>query len=50
MRILITAETVILLDGQPCRYEQVPPDAVITFAEVDSDQETVLRIHYRSSR
>ena len=50
MRILITEKTVIFLDGQPCRYDRVPRGAVITFAELDSDRETVLSIHYRSPR
>lgn len=48
--LLITYQTEIFLDGSPCRYEQVPERAVITFAEVDSDRQTVLRIHFRSRK
>jgi hypothetical protein len=47
-RLLITEETEVLLNGRPCRYEQVPASAVITFAEVDSDRETLRKIHFRS--
>jgi hypothetical protein len=46
--LVITARTKVLLNGRPCRYEQVPDNAVITFAEVDSDQKTLLRIHFRT--
>jgi hypothetical protein len=49
-RLLLTRDTEIRLDGRLCSYEQVPPGAVITFAEVDSDRQTLLRIHYRSPR
>jgi hypothetical protein len=49
-RLLITDETEVLLDGLRCSYEQVPDRAVITFAEVGSDRETVRRIHFRSQK
>jgi len=48
-RLIITRETEIRLDGRLCSYEQVPASAVITFAEVDTDLQTVLCIHYRSA-
>jgi hypothetical protein len=49
-QLRITEETEILLDGLACRYEQVPESAVITFAEVGVDRETVRRIHFRSQK
>jgi hypothetical protein len=48
LRLVVTQDTVIVLDGRRCRYAEVPRDVVITFAEVDSDGETALRVHYRS--
>jgi hypothetical protein len=47
-RLRITEETEVLLNSRPCRYEQVPASAVITFAEVDSDRATLRKIHFRS--
>jgi len=49
-RLVITRDTEIRLDGRLCSYEQVPASAVIIFAEVDSDRQTLLRIHYRSAQ
>jgi hypothetical protein len=49
-RLIISRDTEIRLDGCLCSYEQVPASAVITFAEVDSDRQTVLRIYYRSPK
>jgi hypothetical protein len=46
-RLVITRQSDVRLDGRPCRYEQVPANAVITFAEVGPDRQTVLRIHFR---
>jgi hypothetical protein len=46
-RLVITNTTEILLDGRPCGYQQLPGNAIITFAEVGSDRQTVLRIHFR---
>lgn len=48
--LIVTKRTRVFLDGRPCRYEHVPDDAVITFAEVDSDAKTLLLIRFRSSR
>jgi hypothetical protein len=49
-RLVITRDTVIFLDGRRCRYAKVPRDVAITFAEVDIDGETALRVHYRSQK
>jgi hypothetical protein len=47
---VVTRDTEIRLDGNPCCYEQVPANAVITFAEVEADRQTLLCIHYRSAK
>jgi hypothetical protein len=49
-RLVITEATTILLDGRRCRYDQVPAQSVITFAEVGPDRQTVLRIHFRRAK
>jgi hypothetical protein len=46
----VTERTEILLDGKPCRYEDVPEQARITKMEVAPDRKTVLRIHFRSGK
>jgi hypothetical protein len=46
---LITDQTEILLDGRPCKYDQVPEGAVIILLDVKSGPEKVVRkIHFRS--
>jgi hypothetical protein len=45
----ITAETKILLNGQPCRYEEVPADAVILRMEIASTtNKDILKLYFRS--
>ncbi len=44
---VVTEQTEVLLDGQPCRYEDVPARARIVRMEVAPDRKTVLRIHFR---
>ena len=46
----VTEQTQILLDGQPCRYQDVPAKAVILRMEVAPDGKTVVRIHFRSQK
>jgi hypothetical protein len=47
---VMTAQTEVLLNGQPCRYEQVPAHATIIRMEVDQDEKTVLMIHFRTRK
>jgi hypothetical protein len=49
-RFQITEQTEVLLDGKPCKYAEIPPDAVIIKMEVAEDKKTVLKIHFRSRR
>lgn len=44
----ITYETEIVLDGRPCKYRDVPSNAVILKMEVGTDKKTVLKIHFRT--
>jgi hypothetical protein len=47
----ITEKTEVLLDGRPCRYEQVPDGAVIVLLEtVSNESKEIARIHFRSPR
>jgi hypothetical protein len=47
----ITKDTEVLLDGQPCRFEQVPKDATIVLLEtVTNESKEISRIHFRSAR
>jgi hypothetical protein len=46
----ITTHTDVFLDGRPCRYCDVPKNAVILKMEVSSDDRAVLSIHFRSKK
>jgi|SRR6516225_1914135 hypothetical protein len=46
----VTDGTEILLDGQACRYEDVPEHATILRMEVAPDGKTVLRIYFRRTK
>jgi hypothetical protein len=47
---VVTELTEILLDGKPCRYEDVPEKATILRMEVAPDGKTVLRAHFRTGK
>jgi hypothetical protein len=47
---VVTERTMILLDGKPCRYEDVPEKATILRMEVAPDGKTVLRAHFRTGK
>lgn len=47
----ITEKTEVLLDGRPCRYEQVPDGATIVLLETETNEtKEISRIHFRSPR
>jgi hypothetical protein len=47
----ITQQTEVLLDGRPCRYEQIPEGATIILLEtVTNESKEISRIHFRSPR
>lgn len=47
----ITEKTEVLLDGRPCRYEEIPDGATILLLETVSNESTeIARIHFRSPR
>lgn len=43
----VTEDTEIMLDGRPCRYRDVPANAVIMKMEVSRDH-VALKIHFRT--
>jgi hypothetical protein len=46
----VTDQTEILLNGQPCKYAQVPSHASVVHMEVAADKKTVLRIHFQTRK
>jgi hypothetical protein len=46
----LTDQSEILLNGKPCRFEEVPAQASISLLELAADRHTVLRIHFRTQR
>jgi hypothetical protein len=47
---VVTDRTEVLLDGRPCRYEEVPGNARVVRMEVAADKKTVLTIHLRTGK
>jgi hypothetical protein len=47
---VLTEETEVLLDGEPCKYAGVPGHARIVHLEIAADRKTVLKIHFRTGR
>ena len=47
---VLTDQTEILLNGKPCKYEEIPGHARIERMEVAADKKTVLKIHFRTRR
>lgn len=47
----ITAATEVRLDDRPCRFDQVPDNAIIILLEIASNEsKEIVRIHFRTSR
>jgi hypothetical protein len=49
-QFLLTEETEVLLDGRPCKYQEVPRNVNIILLEVGSDKKTILRIHFQTRK
>jgi hypothetical protein len=47
---MVTERTEILLNGKPCKYEEVPEHASIVKMEVAADKKTVRKIHFRTRK
>jgi hypothetical protein len=47
---VVTERTEILLNGKPCKYEEVPRHSSIVKMEVAADKKTVRRIHFRTRK
>ncbi len=46
----LTDQSEVLLNGKPCRYEDVPAHATIHLLELAADRHTILRIHFRTQK
>ncbi len=46
---VVTEETEVLLNGKPCRYQDVPEHATILRMELGWDNRTVLKVHFRAT-
>lgn len=47
----VTDQTEVKLDGQPCKYEEVPNSAMIILLEVASEKnKVILKIHFQSKK
>ncbi len=47
---VLTRDTVVLLDGKPCKYEEVPGHAKIERMELAVDKKTVITIHFATKK
>jgi hypothetical protein len=47
---VLTNQTEVLLNGKPCKYEQVPGGASIILMEVAEDNKTVLKVYFRTQK
>jgi hypothetical protein len=47
---VVTEETEVLLNGKPCRYNEVPNSATILRMELGPDNRTVLKLHFRAGK
>ena len=47
---VVTHRTEVLLNGKPCKYEEIPSHASIVRMEVAVDKKTVLKIHFRTRK
>jgi hypothetical protein len=46
----LTEQTEVLLDGKPCRFQDLPAQATIVGMEVAADRKTVLKVRFRSGK
>jgi hypothetical protein len=49
-QLVITGETQVMLDGQPCKYADIPDNATIMLLEIAADRKTVLKVHFESGK
>jgi hypothetical protein len=47
---LVTDQTEVTLNGQSCKYAEIPSHASILRMEVGPDKKTVLKIHFRTRK
>ena len=46
----ISENTEILLDGNPCKFAEIPAKATIIQMDLTPDKKTIHRIHFRSGK
>jgi hypothetical protein len=46
----VTKQTIVLLDGKSCQYDDVPDEAEIVLLELAPDGRTIVRIHFESKK
>ncbi len=46
----ITSQTAVFVDGWPCNYADVPRSAKIVNMEISTDNQTVLKIQFRTRK
>jgi hypothetical protein len=47
-QLVITDQTDIKLDGQPCQLKDVPKSAVVELIDFSSDKKTIQKLYFRS--
>jgi hypothetical protein len=47
---VVTDRTEVLVNGKPCRYEEVPANASVVNLELGVDGKTLLKIHFRTQK
>jgi hypothetical protein len=48
--LVITEDTEVKLDGQACKFEEVPKNAEIILLNLASDKKVILQIHFRTKK
>src|SRR5262245_18761399 len=47
---VLTTKTEVHLDGQTCKYENVPANDKIVFLELAADEKTIVKIYFESRK
>ena len=48
--LVISDQTEILLDGEACKYEDVPAEATIILLELASNKKDIRKIHFKRAK
>jgi len=47
---VITPDSEVKLNGRPCRFQDVPNNAVITKIEVDAESKEILKVYFSTQK